>query len=302
MQIVDIEHANIAKKTALALGYFDTFHLGHQMLLSAVSASGYVPAMFTFEGDFYGALGLETLPIYTWESRMHYAEKYGVRYVVSMRADRAHLGLSPKAFFALLMRANPALIVCGEDFRFGKNAVAGIEELQSYCAAHGVAFRAFPLLKDHGGLKIGTFGIRKALEAGDMQKVSAYLGRTYTLVGTVTHGRADGAKLGFPTANFPLNPYCQTPAMGVYLAGVYVIDRWYLAVCNVGTHPTLGDMSVNVECYLLHYQGDLYGQEIKVRLHARLRDIRTFATKEELAAQIEKDCQEAERMMGGVYD
>lgn len=302
MQIIDFEHANITRKTALALGYFDTFHLGHQTLLSAVTGSGHVPAMFTFEGDFYGALGLKTLPIYTWQDRMRYAEKYGMRYVFSMRADAAHLSLSPDDFLQLLLRANPALIVCGEDFRFGRGAAGGVTELKAFCRAHGVAFHAFPLVKDERGLKIGTIGIRNAIARGDMQKASAYLGRSYSLVGTVEHGRADGSKMGYPTANFPLNPYCQAPAQGVYVCGVGVLNQWFLGVCNVGAHPTLADMSVNVECYLLHYNGDLYGQTIEVRLHRKIRDIVRFDTKEELARQIAKDCESAERLMGGVYD
>ena len=302
MQIIDFEHAHIAQKTALALGYFDTFHIGHQTLLKAVTDSGLVPAMFTFEGDFYGALGLKTLPIYNWQDRMRYAEKYGMRYVFGMRADKAHLGLSPEGFLALLLRANPALIVCGEDFRFGKGAAGGVNELAAFCRAHDIAFHAFPLVTDERGLKIGTIGIRKAIAAGDMERASAYLGRSYSLIGTVEHGRADGAKMGFPTANFPLNPYCQSPAQGVYVCGVGVLNQWYVGVCNVGAHPTLDDMSVNVEVYLLHYKGDLYGQTIEVRLHRKIRDVVHFASKEELIAQIKRDCESAERLMGGVYD
>ena len=233
MQIVDFEHAHIPQKTALALGYFDTFHIGHQTLLKAVTESGYVPAMFTFEGDFYGALGLKMLPIYTWEERMRCAERYGVRYVFSMRADHTHLSLTPDAFFALLLRANPALIVCGEDFRFGKDAAGDVRLLADFCREHGIAFHAFPLVTDERGRKIGTIAIRQAIASGDMEKASHYLGRSYSLVGTVEHGRADGGKMGYPTANFPLNPYCQTPKMGVYVCGVGVLDRWYLGVCNV---------------------------------------------------------------------
>jgi riboflavin kinase/FMN adenylyltransferase len=194
------------------------------------------------------------------------------------------------------------MIVCGADFRFGKFAVAGVEQLQVFCAEQGIEFCALPLLKDDKGRKIGTFGIREALVDGDMPRVETYLGRCYTLEGTVEHGRADGKRLGFPTANFQLDSHYQSPAMGVYACAVWVDDRWYAGVCNLGAHPTLGDMSVNVECHLLHYSGDLYGRKIRVRLHRKLRDIRRFESEEALHAQIKKDCMMAEYVYGGIYD
>lgn len=302
MQVLELQKANIQKATALALGYFDAFHLGHRQLLDAVVASGYPAALLTFSGDFYGALGEQVKPLYTWRQRCRFAEAYGIEYMLTLAADSHNLSLSPAVFLDLLLGANPAHIVCGLDFRFGRGAAGDVAMLRSFCQVHGISLTVLPILTDCHGKKIGTAAIRQYVMDGDMSQAHAMLGRPYSIEGVVQHGRGDGHRLGFPTANIPLDPACQAPKDGVYACTVQIGQTQHAAVCNIGVHPTLGDYHANVECYLLRFHADLYGQTVTVHFVKRMRDIRQFSSLRDLQQQIELDCQSAMQILGDTYD
>lgn len=292
MQVVDLrELYHSTAPIALALGYFDTFHLGHRALLQGAVGSGYLPAMFTFQGDIYGALGQDVLPVYGWEKRMRVAASFGVRLVLTLPAEPDVIAMSGADFLLLLSRLPLACILCGEDFRFGRGAAYGVDELRAFCTERGITCRVFSARTTPDGEKIGTARIRRAVESGDMLSAMSLLGRPYTVEGPVVHGRADGAKFGFPTANFPLPVGVTAPAFGVYIASVTLEDKFYPATVNVGAHPTVGDPTINVECYIMGYHGSLYGRLIEVSLYRYLRPVTRFDTVEDLRRQIRRDCQ-----------
>ena len=297
MQIVELEKANITTPTALALGYFDTFHRGHQALLNKVLSSDYAPAMFTFTGDYYGAIGSKALPVFSEAERMEIAEKCGIQYVFTLPADREHFDISAGAFLRLLLNVRPALIVCGEDFRFGRDATAGVLTLADFCRTNRIQFKLVHLMYDRWGSKIGTDRVREAIAEGDMSKARILLGRDYTIQGVVSHGRGDGRLLGFPTANIALDPSLQALAFGVYAAYCRIEDAAYAAVVNVGPHPTMGDMHANVEAHLCGFAGDLYGQTIVLHIVERLRDIQQFDDTEALQKQIASDVVQTKRLV-----
>ncbi len=125
-------------------------------------------------------------------------------------------------------------------------------------------------------------------------------GPLYVLSGPVIHGRGNGRTVGMPTANLPVPPGAALPPFGVYAARVRVGDREYLGVTNVGLRPTLtADPVPTVETFLPGFSGDLYGREITVSLYAFLRPTRKMASLREVEAQVEKDAEEARRLLGG---
>ena len=289
MQIVDIRTAHIESPTALALGYFDSFHLGHQKLLDNVLGSRYTPAMFTFSGNLYAALGLPRLPLYSEAYRMRVAEQCGLEYVLTLPADRTHIEMSADDFLETLLHADPALIVCGEDFRYGRGAIGGISRLERFCLANHIRLHVQPTVFSPSGKKISSNSIAEMVAKGYVTSANAMLGRCYMVEGVVEHGRGVGADIGYPTANFPLDLNLQAPCEGVYVAYVRIDGKQYRALCNVGAHPTVGDMRKNVETYVLGYRGDLYGRTLQVYLRKYIRPVKKFATVNDLAKQIAKD-------------
>ena len=280
-------------KHAIALGFFDGVHLGHGALLRAVAEDaqrdGHLPVALTF--DTHPDRSVRGALLTTPEERRELMQRfYGIENVCVLPFDDA-LRNTPWETFALdtlLGKLNAAALVCGEDFRFGRGAEGTAKLLADFCAAHGVACRVVPQVCLDGA-PVSSTRIRKCLQEGSFEDALRLLGHPYLLLGEVVHGRHVGGRLGFPTANLTLKDRLPLP-YGVYAATVELDGSSYTAVTNVGVHPTVGALSAPVaESWLQDFDGDLYGKEIALYLHAFLRPERRFADESALRAQIAED-------------
>jgi riboflavin kinase/FMN adenylyltransferase len=134
------------------------------------------------------------------------------------------------------------------------------------------------------------------LAAGRVNLARRMLGRPYGVEGRVVRGDERGRTLGFPTAN--LQPHNRViPRAGVYVTATLIEGVWRRSVTNVGTRPTFTAREVepSVETYVMNWEGDLYGDVVRVRFLHRLRDERKFASVAELKTQIDRDAARAAR-------
>lgn len=150
------------------------------------------------------------------------------------------------------------------------------------------------------GITVSSTYIRTLVEAGDMERAAEFLGHRHCLSQTVQHGQRIGRTIGIPTVNLAVPEHVLAPAHGVYVTCVYLPDgRMYHGVTNVGTRPTVTDGdAVSVETFLLGFDGDLYGQEIRIEFCRRLRGEKKFASLEELRQEIQHNIRETERYFG----
>ena len=118
------------------------------------------------------------------------------------------------------------------------------------------------------------------------------LTQPYRIRGMVTHGAARGHQLGFPTANLDAVDTL-IPAHGVYAGRAFAADRAWPAAINIGPNPTFGEHATKLEVHLIGFAGSLYGEPLEVDFLARLRDIHTFASVEQLLAQLRLDVRQA---------
>ncbi len=280
-------------KNAIALGFFDGVHIGHGALLRAVAEDarrdGLTPVALTF--DTHPNRLVQGSLLTTPEERRELMRRfYGIENVCVLPFDD-ELRNTPWETFAgqtLLGRLNAAALVCGEDFRFGRGAEGTAKLLADFCAAHGVRCRVVPQVCLDGA-PVSSTRIRGCLQEGDFNGAARLLGHPYLLCGEVVHGNHNGSRLGFPTANLPLEERLPLP-YGVYAAAAEFDGKTYASVTNVGVHPTLGALPAPVaESWLPDFAGDLYGKTIKLYLHARLRPERRFSDEASLRAQVEKD-------------
>ena len=141
------------------------------------------------------------------------------------------------------------------------------------------------------GVTVSSTHIRKLLEEGDVETARAFLGHPHELTQTVGHGRQLGRTIGIPTANLVAPPHVLLPKRGVYAAKITLPDgRAFGGVTNVGVRPTVNNgQDVTVEPWILDFDGDLYGQAIRVEFFRRLRDERKFESLDALRSQIETD-------------
>lgn len=281
-----------------AIGFFDGVHLGHRAVIgAAVEAArrrGLPSVVFSFstaEGTLPVKGGVKLLQ--SEGQRQKALEELGVDLLIA--PDFAQIrDLTPERYAReLLWEALGARAVfCGYDYRFGKGAAAGAQELSAYLAPFGVAVHSVPAVLD-GGKPVSSTRIRQALERGDAAEAARLLGRPFAFELEVAHGRRLGRKLGFPTANQPFSDRMLCPRFGVYASTAVIDGKRYSGVTNIGIKPTVGSDNVSAESYFIGFDGELYGKTIETSLLRFLRPERRFPSLDALREQIEADARRA---------
>lgn len=290
MKIEDYDKDLFKQKLSIALGYFDSFHLGHAEILKQLCKSNGIPAVFTFSDQLSKLLSSKAnKDLYSFEDRVAFFEKFGVKYVFAETPTKDFLSKTPEEFLDyILENLNVGTIICGYDFTFGKDASGNVETLKEYCFKHSLKLIVVQE-KSKKGEKISSTLVKKFLSEGNLSKVRELLGRDYSIVARIVEGRKQGRTIGFPTVNLKLDSSLQLPKFGVYKGKIRVDGKYHDALINIGNHPTFDDYSVNLEAFILNFNRDVYGYLAEVFLLDYIRDISHFASIDELVQQINKD-------------
>lgn len=291
------------EKTVIALGFFDGVHRGHGALLrKAAERAGELnaaPAVFTFDRspkEF--VTGKPVLLINSNDDRRDIIRRvYGIQRVIFAPFDREMMTMPWQDFITeLLVKQYGAVhLVAGHDYRFGHKNEGTVERLREKCRELGLGCDIIPKVELEG-ITVSSTYIRTLLEQGDVERAALFLGHPHCLSQTVRHGQRLGRTIGIPTVNLAVPAHVLTPERGVYITRAFLPDgRSCPGVTNVGTRPTVSDSDrVSVETYLLGFEGDLYGQELRVEFCRRLRGEQRFDTLEALRQEIQRNIQQAE--------
>ena len=292
-----------ARGATIALGNFDGVHLGHAHVLRA--AHGARPdaplAVLTFEPHPREVFRPDDPPFRLTLSpaRAEALAVLGVKLVYEIVFDAAFSEMTAEAFISEVLHHGLGArhLVCGPDFAFGHRRRGDIAFLAARAEALGIGLTVVPPLADESG-PISSSRIRRALQDGYPERATIKLGRHWAIRGTVTHGDARGRSIGFPTANIALGRHLE-PARGVYAVIIRLPDgRRLRGVANIGRRPTVNSgPESRLEVNLFDFEGDLYGEELDVALHAFLRPERKFPGLDALRAQIAADAAEARRVL-----
>lgn len=280
------------KHCVLALGFFDGVHLGHGGLLrmarQRADELGLLAACVTFDRHPAALIRGEAPDLLNTPAEREQLMRglYGMDRVLVLPFDEA-LRREPWEQFALRMARDFGAkhIICGHDFRFGKDGAGNARLLGEFCEKNGLGFDCIEEIRLEGATVSSTY-IRELLREGKTAQAIRFLGHGHLLTGKVIDGRKVGRTLGVPTANLQLPQGVLLPANGVYAARAQVEGKTYPAVVNIGCRPTFGGEDVTVEPWLLDYNGDLYGRELQLWLYDYLRPERKFGTPMELKAEI----------------
>ena len=280
-------------KYMLALGFFDCIHVGHRSLLGNLSAVATLynltPAVFTFDDDFFKALGKTDKLVYSLDERRKILlDEFGINKIFVGAPSDEFLKMKGEEFTNYLEKIGVEGIIAGEDFRYGQNAECGMKELSTWAISKGKICITQPILAEWNK-KISSRDIRKYLENGEVKTANSLLGNRYFVEGEVVHGRGVGATYGLPTANLNVSDEKVIPLDGVYDTRVKVGSEWYKGVTNVGTCPTFDFHRRTVETHILDFSADIYGEIIRVEFVERIRCVVKFNSLEELKAQIYDD-------------
>ena len=277
-----------------AVGMFDGVHRGHRQLLYeltvwAASVKG-ESCVLTFDRHPLEVLkGVEVPALLPLETRLLELQRHGVDAAVVL-SFAAVKDLEPEAFLEDVLRDRLGCrrLLLGFDSHLGKDRKGDAETLPPMAEALGMEVRIASRVLDREGRKVGSREIRQAVLDGDLARAANLLGRPYALRGRVVHGAGRGRKDLVATANLDVRGQVLPPD-GVYLVRVFKGPETAPAVANLGVRPTFGAGERTLEVHVPGWSGDLYGEELEVRLVRHLRAERRFPDADALLAQIRED-------------
>ena len=285
-RLPDVKH----RERRVAVGSFDGVHLGHREVIrgsdsvltfdphpSAVVAPQHTPKLLTpleVKAELVQALGVEEL------------------IVIPFDADFAKRGAQEFIDEVLVETLGATYVSVGENFRFGNRAKGDPRMLSE---DERFSTRVVPLFEVDGEV-VSSSHIRGLVLAGEVEPATHFLGAPFQMRGEVVSGDRRGRELGFPTANLIPEDALVCPGHGVYAC----LANGMPAAVNVGVRPTfLTGRGELVEAYILDFEGDLYGSQLRLDFLSRLRGERRFQSAEELVEQMHRDVERTREIAAG---
>lgn len=299
MKIFSLKNLPLPFETAVTIGAFDGIHLGHKALIQetikVAQNLGIKPTLLTFHPHPRMVLQphLHMKLLTTLEEKIELIKKEGIENLVILPFTKTLAELSPELFVEkyLVDLLKTQAIIVGFNFQFGRGRSGNIDLLNKLGEKYGFSLKVLSPIKIEDKTVSSTL-IRELLQKGEVAKASMYLGRPYTLRGTVIKGKGRGKLLGFPTANLYVPKEKLIPAQGVYAVWAFLNGTKYQGALNIGFNPTFDEKNLSIEVHLLNYNSnqELYNKKIELHFVERIRAEKKFTSVEELKAQIQKDC------------
>ena len=295
------ELSEVPSPVHLAIGVFDGVHLGHLAVIgdamAGAKSSGGSVCVVTFDPHPIRVLAPHAAP------RLLTAERHkelllaelGIHSMLVIPFDEGFAKRTGEEFIMELINHCGELrqIAVGSDFEFGHKRSGNVALLDSLASDYGFSVTAIDQVLVNGE-RVSSTVVRQAVEAGDLARAATFLGREYSVLGTVISGRQLGRKIGFPTANLTVHSE-QLPPNGVWAVTVKLEKKTLKGVANLGVRPTVegGAVKKLLEVHLFDFSEDLYGQEMTVWFDRFIREEKKFDSVDDLKQQIAADVADA---------
>ena len=289
----------VARPLAVTIGVFDGVHLGHRHLIDTLkqraAERGLASGVVTLHPDPVQVLrpNIPIAYLTSLEERVELLRGTGVDTVAPLTFTSEVAELSAFKFLELLHATlNIRFVLMGPDHAFGRGREGTPQRVAEIGEELGFEVEVLPQPLEGTSGAVSATAIRRALTEGDMAVVQQLLGRPFSIRGPVVRGAERGRTIGFPTANIAVAPDRALPAYGVYITRAMVGAHTYASATNIGIKPTFVDERPSVETYILDFEGDLYGREVRIEVLHRLRGEIKFDSIEALTAAIDADVQQ----------
>ncbi|RXK19002.1 bifunctional riboflavin kinase/FAD synthetase [Macrococcus sp. DPC7161] len=295
---------------ALAVGFFDGLHLGHQKviqkMIEVAEKKGLKKAVMTFDPHPSVVLNPEmkrTDYLTPMQEKKFILENMGIDYLFVVPFTSTFAQMEEKAFIQDYFTKNHVKeVIAGFDFTYGKFGKGNMLKLEADKDGFNVTTVDKCALDNE---KISTTLIREQLTQGEIEKANKQLGRPYKIVGLVVQGEKRGRTIGFPTANVAPNELYVFPKLGVYAVTLKRENgHIYKGVCNIGVKPTFHDPSksqVSIEVNIFDFNESIYGETVEVYWHAFLRPEQKFNGIDALISQIKADKASAIEILQNIH-
>ncbi|AKS67278.1 riboflavin biosynthesis protein RibF [Staphylococcus schleiferi] len=316
MEVIEITHPiqpnqYIQEDIALALGFFDGLHRGHQALLEQLEATakekGLKKAVMTFDPHPSVVLNPKqkrTTYLTPLDDKVALLGEYDIDYCLVVNFSSRFAEVSPDEFVqSYLVKNHARAIIAGFDFTFGKYGKGNMAMMQEYQSQFECITVGKKELNDE---KISTTAIRNALKSGDLAKANEQLGYRYRIKGTVVQGEKRGRTIGFPTANIEPSDDYVLPTKGVYAVSLVIgsKEKVYRGVCNIGVKPTFHEdlPQVVIEVNIFDFEENIYGERVTIYWHHFIRPELKFDGIDPLVAQMNQDKERAKYLLAVDFD
>ncbi|KNB60433.1 bifunctional riboflavin kinase/FAD synthetase [Chryseobacterium sp. Hurlbut01] len=284
------------KPLALSLGMFDGGHLGHKYIIDELKKVGSENDLETAILTFWPHPRFVFNPnehlklLNTIEEKKVLMEKYGINNLFLKEFDNEFRNLTGEEFVRqiLIEKLNVKYLIIGYDHSFGKNKSGNFELLQKLSKELDFEVEQMEAINIHEN-NISSTKIRNALLAGNIKEANEMLGYSYSVSGTVVHGKKLGRTIGYPTANIETDSIKLLPKKGAYIVEVFVNENQYKGMLSIGTNPTVNGEKLTVEVYILDFNEDIYDQNINVKFRDFLHEEIKFEGLEKLVERLDED-------------
>jgi riboflavin kinase/FMN adenylyltransferase len=278
---------------ALAIGFFDGMHRGHQAIAKAamrMRKPGWRCGVLSFANHPASFLrpGTEPPLLTTLEERVDLFAAAGFEECFIVPFDERVSALSPQAFLDTLTGALGVRgVAVGATFRFGHKRAGDAQAMRAHFESQGLRFEAVDNVEE-GGERVSSTRIRTLVTDGNCALADHLLGHSYEVRGIVELGFGRGHDLAFPTANLR-PPQKLLPKDGVYSAVARYDGRDYAALVSIGTNPQFDGKQRSIEAWLRDFHKTIYGHDLMLRDLRYLREQRVFGSVDELIVQMKSD-------------
>ncbi len=285
------------KKAIVTIGIFDGVHLGHSKILNRITQSALDLNCDSLVLTFFPHPRMvlddksEIKLLNTINEKVFLIEKTGLSNLIIHPFNKAFSELSAEEFVEkiLVEKLNIQKIIIGHDHRFGKNRNANIDDLIHFGKKYNFEVEQISA-QEINEVSISSTKIRNALNQGNIDLATEYLGYNYLLTGIVTKGKQLGRTIGYPTANIQIKEdYKLLPKNGVYIVKSIIKNKTVFGMMNIGVRPTVDGVTQTIEIHFFDYNDDLYEQEIVVSILKRIRDEKKFESLAALKDQLVLD-------------
>ncbi len=292
------QHHALQQSSSVTIGNFDGLHKGHQDLIAQVvkhaKAHDHLAVVVTMQPMpaqyFQGPDAVEVLT--PFKTKYQLLKAMGVDVMCNLNFNRSLANMSATDFYQQILRQglNSQFILVGDDFRFGAGRSGDFALLQQLSVADQLETKRLQSIMQ-GEQRVSSTMIRAALRAGDFALAAKMLGRHYSVIGRVAHGKKLGRKLGYPTINIELK-HGAFPLHGIYAVNILIGGVTHAAVASVGFNPTVEGRTKRLEVYVLDFDRQVYGQCVEVLFYKKLRNEVEFDSLTALISAIDTDVQQ----------
>ena len=277
----------------VCIGGFDGIHLAHQQLFKKTMNISTKFDIVTFEVIPKIYFNEDLKPLISNEGRERIFSTFNPQNLVYLNFENFNK-ISQEQFCNYLKNnLKVKKIVVGKDFKFGKNRSGDITTLIHFFGEENIFLLDDFLINNE---KVSSTKIRYYLSNGDIEKANNYLGREFSLIGTVIEGKKIGRSIGFPTANLSLDQDTFIPNFGVYTGKIYIDNNIFNTIVNIGLNPTVDDQAtLKIEAHIFDFSSNIYNSKVEISLSKFIRKEIKFKNIDELKVQISEDIKTAKK-------